>query len=192
MLYVDDSIGSFSLDDIQRSVAFVSYQRATLVDSFAFTIDKELSLKAYQLLQKGLKREYDISEPPLFDYNEYGKPSLSNHPDIHFNISHCKRAVACFVADHPVGVDVEEVNPFDPDVARYVLNQMEYNKVVNSSESDVEFAILWTMKESLIKLTGKGLQDELLPNLLQDVSQYDFQTIINRENGYVVTICTLK
>lgn len=191
MLYVDDTIGNFSIKDVECYLPAVSLQRAVLVESYVFCIDKELSLKAYQLLQKGLKEEYDISEPPLFEYNEFGKPSLAHYPRIHFNMSHCKRAVACLLANHPVGIDVEEITPFDSDVARYVLNSKEYDRVTSSNDPATEFTILWTMKESLIKLTGRGIDDELLPDLLHDISKYNFQTNINKEKGYVVTTCCL-
>ncbi|MEG1949719.1 MAG: hypothetical protein RR137_05045 [Odoribacter sp.] len=133
MLYVDDTIGNFSIDDVERYLPTISSQRAELVKSFAFCIDKELSLKAYLLLPKGLKQEYGISELPLFEYNEFGKSSLACYPGIHFNISHCKRAVTCLLANQSVGIDVEEINPFDPGLARYVLNQKEYDLVTNSA-----------------------------------------------------------
>lgn len=190
MLYVDDTTGDFSMEDVEHYLLAVSSQRAALVESFAFCIDKELSLKAYQLLQKGLKLEYGISEPPLFQYNEFGKPSLAHYPGIHFNMSHCKRAVACLLSNQPVGIDVEEITSFDPDVVRYVLNRKEYERVISSNNPAVEFTILWTMKESLIKLTGKGIDDKHLPNLLQDSLKQDFQTTVNREKGYVITSCS--
>lgn len=191
MLYVDDAIGDLSREDLLRLLPTVSSQRASLVESYACCIDQEVSLKAYQLLQKGLKEEYGISEPPLFEYNEFGKPFLANHPHIQFNMSHCKRAVACLIAHHPVGVDIEEVAPFDSDTARYVLNSTEYDRVIGSGDPATEFTILWTMKESLIKCIGRGVEDKLLADLLQDSSKYHVQTSINKEKGYVVTTCCL-
>lgn len=191
MLYVDDRIGNFSIKDVNCYLPTVSSQRATLVESYAFCIDKELSLKAYQLLQKGLKEGYGISEPPLFEYNKFGKPFLAHHPHIHFNMSHCKRAVTCLLANYPVGIDVEEINPFDSDVARYVLNSKEYDRVTNSNDPATAFTTLWTIKESLIKLTGRGIDDKCLPDLLQDMPKYNFQTTINKEKGYVVSTCCL-
>ena len=192
MLYIDDEIGNYRMEDIQCCLPFVSSQRAILIESFAFTIDKELSLKVYQLLQKGLRQEYDISEVPVFEYNKFGKPSLVSYPGIHFNMSHYKRAVSCLIANHPVGVDIEEITQVDLDVARYVLNQNEYDRVIASNEPDIEFSILWTMKESLIKLIGEGIDDKRLPNLLQNSSKYDFQTTVNRDKKYVVTTCAAK
>ncbi len=38
-----------------------------------------------------------------------GKPRLSGHPSIHFNLSHSGPWVLCAVHGGPVGIDVEEV-----------------------------------------------------------------------------------
>lgn len=189
MLYLDDKIDTLSNNDIEKCFFSISSQRVALIKSFVFTIDKEQSLKSYQLLQKGLFQEYGIIKPPLFGFYEYGKPFLADYPDIHFNISHCKRAVVCYLSNHPVGIDVEEITPFDSDVAHLVLNQQEYERVLNAEEPCVEFTILWTMKESLIKLTGEGIDDNLLRDLLRDSSKYSFQTTVNKEKGYVITTC---
>lgn len=192
MLYVADTIGTLSAEQIDRCLPFVSAQRAASIQRYVFPADKTLCLKAYQLLQKGLEQEYGISEPPLFGYNEYGKPFLADHPGIHFNLSHCKQAVACLLAGYPVGIDVEEIVPIDWEVARYVLNAKEYDTVAESNDPDTAFTILWTMKESLIKLTGKGIDDEQLPDLLHNISDYDFRTTVHKEKGYVVTTCAAK
>ena len=64
--------------------------------------------KAVEILDL-LREEYPEADwrNPKFGRTEYGKPYLSNHPNIQFNISHCSAGVTCALADVPVGVDME-------------------------------------------------------------------------------------
>ncbi|CAA7196609.1 4'-phosphopantetheinyl transferase family protein [Chryseobacterium potabilaquae] len=192
MLYLDDLIENWSNSEIERHLKGVSVERQEKIRSYMMPLDRELSLKSYQLLQKGLKCQYGISEPPIFKYNQYKKPSLAQYPNIHFNLSHCKNAVACYIAEHPVGIDVEKIDSFDSDLAQYVLNPKEYEQVEMSENPAVEFTLLWTMKESLVKLIGEGIDNQSLPNILHNRSLYHFESIINKEKGYVVTSCIVK
>ncbi|WP_374462456.1 4'-phosphopantetheinyl transferase superfamily protein [Chryseobacterium sp.] len=189
---MDDSIGYWSDNEIEFHLSGVSLERQEKIRSYTTTLDRELSLKSYLLLQKGLKNKYGISDPPIFTYNQYKKPSLINYPNIHFNLSHCENAAACYISERPVGVDVEKIDSFDSNFAQYVLNPQEYQQVEISENSAIEFTLLWTKKESLIKLIGKGIDEQTLPNILQNYSQYHFQSIINQEKGYVATFCILK
>lgn len=192
MLYLDDSIGHWSDNEIEFHLSCVSLERQEKIRSYTTTLDRELSLKSYLLLQKGLKNKYGISDPPIFTYNQYKKPSLIKYPSIHFNLSHCENAAACCISECPIGVDVETIDSLDSNFAQYVLNPQEYQQVELSENPAIEFTLLWTKKESLIKLIGKGIDEQSLPNILQNHSQYHFKTIINQEKGYVVTSCITK
>ena len=142
------------------------------------------------LLTKGLRIEYGLSELPDIASGEFGKPYFPNYPDIHFNISHCDKAVACFLSDKPVGIDVESIRKFDRDLAEYVSSPEEFEAILKSQNPSLAFIILWTKKESYCKLSGKGLDNkkEIQEILLNNTTQ--FQTIINEAGGYILTSCS--
>ena len=95
--------------DLEAALREISAQRREQALKFMFEQGQRLCVLAYQLLKQGLREEYGITENPVFEYNEHDKPSIVGHPEIHFNLSHCKEAAACVVSDQPVGIDVESI-----------------------------------------------------------------------------------
>ena len=162
--------------------------RARKALSYRFDIDRFLCAKAYALLRSGLREDYGIEDELRFAYSPSGKPSLAGHPELHFSLSHCPRAVACVISGAPVGIDVEEIQ-YDDALARTVLGDSEYASVATSGRRDVEFTRLWTVKESYLKMIGAGLADDLRG---LDCSGADFDTRVDVEGGYVLTICADK
>ena len=150
---------------------------------------KEQSETGRKLLLRGLQTEYGLSEIPEISFGEFGKPFFRSYPHIHFNISHCNRAVACILSQRPVGIDVECINPFDRELAEYISSPQELEFILNHPDPSLSFTILWTKKESLCKLTGKGLdtRKEIL-ELLQH-TPVTFHTVIKEAGGYVLTSC---
>lgn len=189
MIYLDDNIGNWNDNEFESYLSRTSLERQKKILSYTNPLDRELSLKSYLLLQKGLKDKYGILDPPIFTYNKYKKPLLISYPNIHFNLSHCKNAAACHISERPVGLDVEIIDSLDYNFAQYVLNPREYQQVIISENPVMEFTLLWTKKESLVKLIGNGIDEQHLPNILQNHSEYHFETIVNQEKGYIVTSC---
>ena len=91
-----------------------------------------------------------------FSVNAYGKPFITNLPNIHFNISHAGRYVACAVADEPVGIDIELIVDADMDIAEryFTPDEIAY---IKGGQPARRFFEIWTKKESRIKWEGKGL-----------------------------------
>jgi 4'-phosphopantetheinyl transferase len=182
MLYINDHIDEI---DLEQVAAELSDQRREQMMRYRQELGRRLCAAAYLLLREGLRREYGIEEPPVFEYGEHGKPSIVGHPEIHFNMSHCRAAAVCVLADHPVGVDVEEIKHHDDTLMRYVLNDAELERVKNAEAPDVVFTELWTQKESLAKMRGTGITDDL-KTLLNE--PHTFETVVNRERGYVYSV----
>ena len=90
-------------------------------------------------------------------YGPYGKPYLRDYPDVHFNISHSGIYVACAVADRPIGIDVQMISEYRPNVADRVCSKAELAKIEASDNPDAEFTKLWTRKEAYAKWTGEGI-----------------------------------
>jgi 4'-phosphopantetheinyl transferase len=94
-----------------------------------------------------------------------GKPFVAGGQGPHFNLSHCDGLVACALSsDVPLGVDVEPVDRRAPlDVAEYYFAPDERAWLFGLPEAERPrgFFRLWTMKEALIKATGKGVSQGL-------------------------------
>lgn len=113
---------------------------------------------AQRLLRLGLERAFGIQQSEIdLERNSFGKPRLRGRPGVHFNIAHCRRAVAVLVADRPVGVDVEAVRGRDSQVAAHCFDASERLRVEASADPDREFFRYWTLKESYVKALGRGL-----------------------------------
>ena len=188
MIYIDDHIDDF---DLGSALNDISGQRREQALKFKFELGQRQCVLAYLLLKKALCEEYGITENPLFEYSEHGKPFIMGHPEIHFNLSHCREAVACAVGDHPVGIDVECIREYKDSLARYTMNDEELRQIAAADRSDVAFIRLWTMKEALLKLTGRGISENM-KTVLADAADYRFTIVECRERGYIYSVCYPK
>ena len=186
MIYIDDNIWGF---DLEEALATVSAQRREYALRYRHERDRRLCVASYRLLERALKLEFGISVVPPFVRGTNGKPMLDGFPDIHFNLSHCNAAVACALDTSPVGIDVECIDRYAPEVAAVTMSDEECAAIAASPRPEVEFARLWTMKESLYKLNGDNLAKDLR-TMLTDTSRYRFSTTVYP--GFVCTTCQLK
>lgn len=184
MLYIDDEINSFNLEE---ALMDISHQRREQALKFRHEQGQRLCVAAYLLLKQGLALEYGICDNPELSCYEGGKPFIVGHPEIHFNFSHCREAAVCVVSDRRVGVDVESISRYKESLARYTMNCAEMEYIVGSRYPDIEFTRLWTMKEAKLKLTGEGIRNDLKSVLTGDEQ---FRQIINVAKGYVVSYIT--
>lgn len=90
-------------------------------------------------------------------YGEFGKPYLLDYPDIHFNISHSGEYVVCAVCDIPIGIDIQEIKPYNPNVAKKICLPFELKQIEQSTDKASEFIKLWTRKEAALKAKGTGI-----------------------------------
>lgn len=188
MIYLNDHIDSL---DIEESLALVSKQRRQEALRYRQINGQRQSLAVYLLLCEALEKEYGIVERPEFSFGEHGKPFLADHADIHFNFSHCRRAVLCVVDSVPVGCDIEAVpEKLDMDLCRCCFNDEEVDAIISSPSPTIAFTELWTRKEAFLKLTGEGLTDNLPAVLAAPLAQKaSFSTHISPDHSYVYTIC---
>ena len=143
LVLVSEAIWDF---DLEAALKEISEQRREQALKFKFELGQRLCVLAYQLLKQGLREEYGITENPFFEYNEHGKPSIVGHPEICFNLSHCKEAVVCAVSDKPVGIDVESIREYRDSLVHYTMNDEEIQEIESSEHPASAFIRLWTMK----------------------------------------------
>ena len=110
-----------------------------------------------QLLAELYRQKTGENLPPIA-VAERGKPYFVGS-NLHFSISHTKRHAFCVLADHPVGIDAEELERnIDLRLAGKILSQKE--KAQFDAAEDQRLALLkfWVLKEAAAKLSGVGLR----------------------------------
>lgn len=160
---------------------------------------KNQHIHAHNLLRECLKPYgIDYNESTPVDKSRYGKPTLREHPEIHFNLSHSDGIAACIVSGRECGIDCEKIRTFRPAVMRRAFSARERQLVEEAPEEkrDTIFFRLWTLKEAYIKAIGTGLsfplkQAEFIlsdDGFTTEIAGYSFRQYIIREK-YVVSVC---
>ena len=175
---------SITEDELREALVRLPRWRLTKALKYRYDVDKFLCAKAYLLLEEGLYRTHGITGPLEFEYTPSGKPLLAGHKDIHFNLSHCSSCVCCIIADRPAGIDVENII-IDQTLAESVCNEEELANIRSAQDPAIEFTKLWTRKESYLKMTGEGLQDNM-KDVLKNCG-VTIETTVNKERGYVLS-----
>ena len=171
--------------DLQAALEEISEQRREQALKFKYEQGQRLCVLAYLLLKQALRERYGITENPVFEYNEHGKPSIVGHPEIFFNLSHCKEAAICVVSDQPVGVDVEGIREYKESLVNYTMNDEEIAQIKTAENPAAAFIRLWTMKEATTKLIGTGISNDMKTVL--DTTKYRYTTVDRQR--YIYTVC---
>lgn len=166
-----------------KALARVPAQRREKIGRCRFVSDKALSLGAGLLLMETLRDLVPgggrieaelLAGRRSISYGEQGKPYLPGVPDFHFSITHSGRIAALAVSDAEIGCDLEQIRTPDLLVARRLFSEEEKERLTaagTKEEQEDLFFRLWTLRESFLKVTGKGLR----------LSMRDFA--ISLENG---------
>jgi 4'-phosphopantetheinyl transferase len=104
-----------------------------------------------------------LNRPPeqvRLQTDRLGKPELAQEFSLTFNLSHSRSIGILAVAPgEPVGVDVEDVRPIEPEVAARYFSAAEL-AALNQLRGDdwlTGFYRCWTRKEAILKAEGVGL-----------------------------------
>ncbi len=205
-LLILDNLDAITAEELEAAIASLPPWRREKALRFKHRQGRLECAFAYLLLCQALREVYGITQQPSFSLGPHDKPSLllpqSGFPALsspsssplgeisegpHFNLSHCRQAIACVVSDHPVGVDVESIGRYSESLARHVLCDAELEAVHRDPDPQLAFTRLWTQKEALVKLTGRGIDDDL-PTLLLKYNNVSFHTQAYPAKGYVVTV----
>lgn len=148
------SVGFYQLPSrvIDRCATFMRHEDAERCA--AGEILRVIALAAY-----GGER---LARSPV-ERSQYGKPFLPLFPDVEFNLSHSGNLLLCAVDRFPIGVDVEQIGPVDTSLVHACFTAAEQERLgllamTNPLQAHGGFHHLWTMKESLLKGIGHGLQ----------------------------------
>lgn len=214
-LYIE-TIDAVSAQQLDEALAKLPAWRRERALAYRHEQGRKECAMSYLLLCRALREVYGIEWQPIFVIGEHGKPELAlpqeglgdaslkealcvtsleeAHPFSslpHFNMSHCKKAVACVVADAEVGVDIERLGRFSEAMARHVLNDEEYAEVMAADDPDAVFTDYWTKKEAIVKLTGRGIDDDL-KNIIAKYKHVRLRTERHVAEGFVVTVASFR
>ena len=186
IISVFDEMDQLSEEEIQRLLPLVSDERRDEALRFKHLFGQFASLKSYVMLRELIERQ-GIAHPFRFDHNEHGKPFLKDHPEIHFNISHCKNGIAVAVSDQPVGIDIESYRQVSDSLIRYTMNEEERHIIGESDDPVRTFTEFWTKKEAVFKLRGTGITKGLHELLNGDEH---VETYVNTRKGYAYSVAS--
>jgi len=132
-------------------------------DKYVFAKDRTQFIVCRATLRKILGGYLAVSPHQIrFSAGHFGKPSLSEHNDVRFNVSHSHGlAVIAVAQSREVGVDIEYISlDFDVmSVAPRLFSAAECSEMRSLSPAAraIKFFEGWTRKEALLKAIGDGL-----------------------------------
>ena len=133
--------------------------RKRKIDALKPHRSKLLSLGAGILLDTAMK-DAGISSYEI-ELLENEKPRIKGMRDVFFNISHSGEMVVLGISDKEIGVDVEKVKHFKESLINYVFmpqdQELAKELMESGSDKDKVYTRLWTVKESIMKYSGKGI-----------------------------------
>lgn len=140
--------------------------------------DRNRSLGAGIALDHALET-YGLKEKSVeYEFGEWGKPSLKYQPNIYFSLSHSGDYAICSIGDKAIGNDIELIKHGRLKVADrfFAREELDWMYAVQDEEEITQRMFrIWTMKESFLKATGKGISLPL----------GDFAVIVDEEKGKI-------
>ena len=179
-----DDMNQVSEEAVIELLPLVSDERREEALRYTHLFGRFACLKSYVMLRELLEQR-GLSHPFVFGRNEHGKPFLKDHPEVHFNLSHCKNGIAVAVSDQPIGIDIESYREVSDRLIRYTMNEEEQRIIAESDDPIRAFTEYWTKKEAVFKLRGTGITKGL-HELLNGDEQVE--TFVNTAKRYAYSI----
>jgi len=172
-------------------VNILSKEEKTRYSNYKFIKDKNRFLKSASMLRILLSLYTGISLENLLisrkcndcDKN-HGKPTLINCREINFSISYSKNIVVIGIyKNFEIGVDIEWIDydfPYE-EVIQSILTPEELKKHngMGPNEKLKNFYFHWTIKESLTKATGQGLNESFNNISIEQNTNYEAIEVVN-------------
>ena len=184
MISIFDDMTQVTEAEVRRMLPLVDEQRRNDALSYKHLFGQYACLKSWLML-KELLIPLGINDLAM-EYNEHGKPFLVHHPEVHFNLSHCKNGIAVAVDLSPVGIDIESYRRGNTALIRRTMNPAETEWIRSSSDPIEAFTQFWTKKEAVVKLRGTGIINDL--HSVLDGEGYRLKTQVNREKQYAWSV----
>ena len=148
----------------EKMLALSGIKRRERILRYKFYQDAQKSLIGDIIVRSIISLRLKLQNSRItLSYSDKGKPYLSGCSHFFFNVSHAGDWVVAAFSDHEVGIDVERIKKINYNVAEQFFSQNENDHLseLEGAEKLDYFFDLWTMKESYLKYTGKGLSEPL-------------------------------
>jgi len=157
-LKLDFNINDHELLVLEKTI---SPQRVEYAKQYHQKKDYIRSLLSSALLYYALDKNGIDKKDIIIEKSPMGKPFLKNSKDfknIDFNITHSGDWVACAIDSGGIGIDIEQIKD---------INFTEFEEILSPKETEYingklkNFYQIWTLKESLLKALGVGVNKDL-------------------------------
>ncbi|MBQ1703581.1 MAG: 4'-phosphopantetheinyl transferase superfamily protein, partial [Oscillospiraceae bacterium] len=145
-------------DTLELSPVFPT-ERQVEIERVNNARSKREKYAVWRLLEKALSRSLGLGIEELsFKKRRDGKWTADG---IEFSLTHSKGACAVAVSSRPVGIDIENADDFisrysDGDKLRSLSRRVSTVSELKEAADPEAFLRLWTKKEAIFKLSGKG------------------------------------
>ncbi len=149
---------------LEKTFPLLQTERRNKIAALRFLEDQLCSAGAGVLFDLGL-RSYGLSASDVTVAKRVNqKPYLKDHPEIRFNLSHSGTMVMAAFSDHEIGCDIERIGKGNQKVVKRFFHPEEQAYLeqaaltVREEDWKREFCRYWTLKESVMKVTGEGVR----------------------------------
>lgn len=169
-------------------LTIISPEKRAAIQGYFREEDQLRSLIGELLIRKVLMDRCGLQNADIrFMLTPNGKPMLVGAEHLHFNVSHAGDWVVCAIDKQPIGIDVEKVKAANLAVSRSFFTEKEHLDICHAADPNERFFDYWTLKESFIKHSGKGLSQEL-NSFTIFFSEHTIRVLLEGktlENGYL-------
>lgn len=159
----------------ERLLDLVGIRRREKVIRYRMPDDRKRSLGAGIIIRKILD-ENGLTESCL-RYSDNEKPVVDG---LFFNVSHAGDYVVGVLSDCEVGCDIEKNANAPLEVAEHYFYHSELAYIKAAEDKDKAFFTLWTLKESYMKMTGKGMR---IPLNSFEIVRTEDEFILDKASG---------
>lgn len=158
--------------------------RRQKIDRLVSKESKIRSLAAGFLLLKALERRGLSDSAVIYDG---GKPCVARE-NVFFNLSHSGKRAMCVASENEVSCDCQEIGLYNKNLAKKYFFEREITAIEMAEDKDAEFCRIWTLKESLLKLDGKGISGLKCADTAADNECFFKEYELS--DGYKYTVCS--
>lgn len=157
--------------------------RRQKIDRLISKESKIRSLAAGFLLLKALERRGLSDSAVIYDG---GKPCVARE-NVCFNLSHSGKRAMCVASENEVSCDCQEIGLYNKNLAKKYFFEREITAIEMAEDKNAEFCRIWTLKESLLKLDGKGISGLKCADTAADNECFFKEYELS--DGYKYTVC---